>query len=107
MNTINIAVIGCGWVCEKVHLPALARDPRVHIAGVYDSVDAKAEELAGRFNVPMFRDLDALLRSDADTVLITTPPRPHYALIKASLLAGKNVICESPSPSRMKMRPMS
>jgi predicted dehydrogenase len=96
MDSVNIAVIGCGWVCEKVHLPALAQDPRVHIAGVYDSVDARAVELAERFSVPRFNDLDALLKSDADAVLITTPPTSHYKLIKGCLLAGKNVVCEKP-----------
>ena len=96
MDSVNIAVIGCGWVCEKVHLPALALDPRVHIAGVYASVDVRTAELAERFSVPRFNDLDALLKSDANAVLITTPPTSHYNVIKSCLLAGKNVVCEKP-----------
>jgi len=48
MSALGIAVIGCGWVCEKVHLPALAGDSPVRIAGVYDSVDARAADAKAR-----------------------------------------------------------
>ena len=77
-------------------MPVLVGDLRVRIEGVYNRVDARATEFAQRFDTCAFHDLGALLGSDAGTVLITTPPSSHYALIKACLLAGMNVVCEKP-----------
>ena len=75
---------------------AHSEDSRVGITGAYDSVDARATEFAQRFDTCAYHDLGALLSSDADTVLITTPPSSHYALIKACPLAGMSVVCENP-----------
>lgn len=37
-----------------------------------------------------------LREAELDAVVISTPTRLHYEMVKAALLAGKNVLCEKP-----------
>jgi scyllo-inositol 2-dehydrogenase (NADP+) len=44
---------------------------------------------------------EALLATDVELVIITTPPESHYSLVKAALNAGKHVVCEKPFTSTL------
>ena len=91
---IDIAILGCGWVCEAVHLPALVGHPDVEITGIYDSSAHRATEMSKKFGIRRFASAEDLLQSPADAVLIATPPSSHFRLIRAALHANKNVVCE-------------
>ena len=48
------------------------------------------------------RDLDAVLVDPAiEAVVIATPPQTHHALVKRALEAGKHVLVEKPSATRL------
>lgn len=66
----------------------------VTISGVYTQDDSDfSEEL---HHLPVYTDKLEELFEISDAVYIASHPTKHYELIKAALLAGKHVLCESP-----------
>jgi predicted dehydrogenase len=96
-KTINVGVVGCGyWGPNLVrnlrqlpdcHLKVLCdtnRQRLAHMRQVYPEVAGTTEY--------------ATLLNDAglDAIVIATPVRHHYAMAKASLMAGKHTFIEKP-----------
>jgi predicted dehydrogenase len=97
MDTINVAIIGSGFM-GAAHMDALRRVPGVNVVAVA-SIDApRARELADQFGVPhVLEDWRALLdRPDVHAVHNCTPNNLHYAVNKALIEAGKHVLSEKP-----------
>ncbi len=92
---VKISVIGFGRIMELVHLPLIKRVDNLAITGIYD-VTPERLALAEKRKFPTYSELDAMLASDADVVLVATPPSLHYAHAKQALEAGKHVLVEKP-----------
>ncbi|MGH9491202.1 MAG: Gfo/Idh/MocA family protein [Terriglobales bacterium] len=90
----SIGLIGAGEVAT-LHAGLLAADPRVHLAGVYDTAPERAEAFARRFGMIARPSLDALL-DNAGAVYICSPNTTHAELALAALAAGRHVFCEKP-----------
>lgn len=99
------ALIGCGNIAVRGHLPAFQGDPvlrdRARIVALVDVADprpASPDVLAG---MEYFRDLDALLgHGGIDFVDICAPPAAHAAAIEAAARAGLHILCEKPLTDR-------
>ena len=97
MRIAKIGIIGTGHISEiycenltKVHA-------NTEIIAVADVNRAAAEAKAAKWNIPYVLTVEELLaREDIDIVVNLTPPKNHYEIIKASLLAGKHVFTEKP-----------
>ena len=94
MAMSRVAVVGCGYwgknLVRNFHLLGA-------LAMVVDSTEegrAKARELAP--DVPIDADIEAILASDVQGIVIATPAETHYALAKRALLANKDVFVEKP-----------
>jgi len=90
----QVAVIGCGYwgknLVRNFHqLGALAL-----VADATEAGRAKARELAPDASIA--DDIQAVLDSDVEGVVIATPAETHYGLVKRALLAGKDVFVEKP-----------
>ncbi|WP_150267071.1 Gfo/Idh/MocA family protein [Paenibacillus tepidiphilus] len=97
MNTINIGLIGCGWIMEKAHVPVLASIEGVEIKAVYDIPDTNAAEFGNKHGIPhVFTDFDEFLDSDITAVIIASPNYTHVDYTRQALLKGKHVLCEKP-----------
>ncbi len=97
----GIAVVGCGNVSVRYHLPAYARIPdRVRVVALADvSAERLAEAVAayGGSDIVTASDWrDVVTRPDVDIVDIATPPRLHAEIAAAAAAAGKHVLCEKP-----------
>ena len=59
---------------------------------------ARTAQRAARVGVPSaFTSLtEALTRTDADAVVVATPPNTHAELVLEAVAAGKHVVCEKP-----------
>ncbi len=94
MTQVRAGVIGAG-VFGGHHASKYAAHPDVALVGVHDPDDERARALAGRFDVALFYDVDALIEA-VDVVTIASPARTHGALARQALLAGKHVLVEKP-----------
>ena len=97
MKRLKTAVIGTGFM-GKVHLEALRRVENVDVIAVAGRQLEPAKKMAEAFNVPAaLDDYHELLKDpELDAVHICTPNASHFPIAKASLEAGKNILCEKP-----------
>lgn len=98
MNTLDIGVVGAGWVVDK-HLRAIAElDDRVRVAAICDPDINRAKALAEAFNVSHVFDhyIDLVQMNQINTVLLATPTMLHADMSVAAARAGKHVVCEKP-----------
>lgn len=103
MQTLRIAIIGCGAIAEK-HVSSIAEvGEEATVTALCDVSEERLEQFAlpdGRRRFPgarLFTDFDKLLsHSDADLVVIATSSDSHAALTLKALRAGKHVLAEKP-----------
>ena len=89
----RICMLGCGTI-GAVHAKNLRWRAELYFC-------SRSRVSAHRFNVKfkgrgIFDDLEAMLESDVDAVVIASPPEHHKDQIVASLQAGKAVLVEKP-----------
>jgi scyllo-inositol 2-dehydrogenase (NADP+) len=96
MGKMKLGIAGFGRIVELVHIPMIRGFEQLEIAGVFDITPSR-KEMASKRNLNTFETYDDLLRSDADLVLIATPPDSHFSLASRALEAGKNVLLEKPA----------
>ena len=94
-----IAVIGCGRIANKQHLPALSKIDEVRIKYACDLIPEKAEKAKADF--PKIENVItdyhvALDDPEVDAVYVLTPNFAHYTITMDALKAGKHVFCEKP-----------
>ena len=95
--SLGIAVIGLGhWGPNYVRVFGSMAETRMVAA-----VDVEAscrDRIQARYpSVACFSDIqEALDNEEVDAVVVATPTTTHYESVKASLQAGKHVLCEKP-----------
>lgn len=95
--TVRIAVVGCGAIARRAHLPALKRAGAEVVAFASRtpaSARAAADEWGGGEVTEDWRS--AVSRDDVDAVDICTPNRLHVEMAVAAAEAGKHVLVEKP-----------
>lgn len=92
---IKLGIVGFGRIVELVHLPLIKRLPEIEVSGVHDITEQR-QALAAKRGFHTLDSLDELLASDADIILVSTPPNSHYAIANQALRSGKHVIIEKP-----------
>ncbi len=95
--SVRVAMIGCGNIGVKGHLPAYAELPSASLVAVCDAVPARANSIANMTGATPYTQLSELLaREDVDAVDICTPPWTHAVLAIEAAEAGKHILCEKP-----------
>ena len=96
IRDIKAAVVGTGFI-GVVHVEALRR-LGIEVAGIVGSTPERAAEKARTAGLPApYPSFEAMLEDPAvEVVHLTTPNRLHYEQVKATLAAGKHVVCEKP-----------
>lgn len=95
---LRVGVIGAGAIAQVAHLPVLARLKEVQLVGICDNDLAKAQAVAGRFQVEaVYDDIEDLL-ADARpaAVAVCTPNHLHEIHVHTAVSAGVHVLCERP-----------
>jgi predicted dehydrogenase len=97
MQTINVAVIGSGFM-GAAHIDGLRRVPGVNVAAISSIDQPRAEELARYFAIPhVLPDWRAILdHPEIVAVHNCTPNNLHFEVNRALLEAGKHVLSEKP-----------
>lgn len=99
MNKLRAAVIGCGLIAQRRHLPGFLRlRKNISICAVCDSNPDIARNVARKFGVHhAYSDLQGLLsREKPDIVDVCTPPQTHTSIAIESMENGCHVLLEKP-----------
>ncbi len=93
----RIGVCGLGVVAGYGHLPAIAGDPRLRLAAVYDPLPGRADDVARRFSAEFATDdEDTFFARDLDAVVVCSPLGAHKANVLRAAERGFHVLCEKP-----------
>jgi len=97
-GTLGILLVGAGWFARTHHLPNLARQDRLRLAGVVSGTGANARQTAEKGGAAFAgTDLaEALARPEVDAVLLATRHHLHVPQTVAAIEAGKHVLVEKP-----------
>ena len=96
---MRVAVIGCGGMALKGHLPAWQAENHDIVAAV-DPTPARLEifrDAAGLDEDACAAEPSAVFaRSDVQAVVVATPPAFRPSIVVAALNSGKHVLAEKP-----------
>ena len=94
---ISIGIIGCGhW--GPNHIRNFMRSSQARVDRCADLSRARLEAIEAQYpGMRVTEDYRELLSDDGiDAVVVATPTATHFEIVRASLLAGKDVLCEKP-----------
>jgi predicted dehydrogenase len=97
-DSIKWGMIGCGSVTEVKSGPAFSKVSNSELFAVASRNHLKAEDYAGRHNIPRWHKTPGELIDDPDVnaIYIATPPDAHLTYAVQSVRAGKPVYIEKP-----------
>lgn len=95
-DVLRLGVVGAGRISQVAHLPAATKADGVRLTALCDASSELAHQVASRYGVPAYTDIDEMLEADVDAVLIATPDRSHVSLCQRALRAGKHTLVEKP-----------
>ena len=96
---LPVGVIGVGALGQH-HARHLANLDEVHLVGVYDSDDSRAETVANSLDTRAFGEMDDLL-SEIEAVTIAVPTPAHAEIGLRALRQGVPVLMEKPLASTL------
>jgi len=101
IHTINMGVVGAGSFAAFA-VRAFLQVTGVNLIAVADVDPNAAKDLADKYDAMAYPDLEKMLQNESiDLIYIATPPFLHHLQSKASLVAGKHVICEKPAALKL------
>jgi threonine dehydrogenase-like Zn-dependent dehydrogenase len=94
----GILLVGAGWFARTYHLPNLASQSNLTLAGVVSGTGANARQIAEKAGASFAgTDLEeGLSQPGVDAVLICTHHHLHVPQIVTAVRAGKHVLVEKP-----------
>lgn len=95
---LRVAMIGCGAIGQRRHIPEAFANPHVDLVALVDPKPGRAEEVAAQFGKPKtFTDHRAMLAAiKPDVVIVGTPNAVHAPQTIDALDAGAHVLVEKP-----------
>ena len=97
-TSVKVGLIGCGWVTETLHLPALRGVRAVDVVAVADGDPDRLKRVADRFQIQRrYTDYLALLDDPAiEAVGVWLPSDRQVEVAQAVLTAGKHLFIDKP-----------
>lgn len=96
MNSINVAVIGCGYWGPNL-IRNLVDLPQTNLVAVADKREDRLSHISALYpQVQMISDYRLLFQMGIDAVVVATPPASHFAIARDCLEHGLNVLVEKP-----------
>ena len=94
---INWGIAGCGRYAEHTFLPTLTFLRKSVLRSLYSHKIARAKELAEKSGAAgYFDNYDKFLKSDINSVFISSVNADHHEQVIKAAEAGKNILCEKP-----------
>ncbi len=96
MKRFRTAIIGCGAISEKKHIPAAIKLPEIDLIALVDQNLGRAEGLASKLGIKIYhKDLHEVLDA-IDLAIVATPNSSHAQISCECLKRGIHVLCEKP-----------
>jgi predicted dehydrogenase len=105
MSKIKIGLIACGKIARCHHVPEMLKlANKAEITALYDVKKSAAKSLKKELSLDskIYDSIDALLQSDVDAVIISTPNNSHCQFTMQAIKAGKHVLVEKPMAVNLK-----
>jgi predicted dehydrogenase len=89
--TFAIAIVGLGKIAHDQHIPTIEGSKAFELV-------AAASRSASAYDVPVFSDIDELLRCGIriDAITMSQPPQARFMAAAKAIQAGKHVLLEKP-----------
>ena len=104
-SRIDVAVVGAGAFGHnhaRVYHELEQQGEAVHLAAIVDADSARADAVAGEFNVRAFGSIEQLLTwNEIKAASIAVPTRDHVKVARPLLEAGVDVLVEKPIASTL------
>lgn len=94
MVPIKLGLIGTGHM-GQYHVNVATGISAYEVAGIYDANQERAREVADRFRVPLFAEIDSLIQA-SDAVVVAVPTVSHFQVARKALELGRHVLVEKP-----------
>lgn len=104
MGKLKVGLIGCGKIAQCHHATELLKlGKKAAITALFDLKAENAEKLKrdNSLDATIHGSVEALLASDVDAVVISTPNSSHCELTLQALAAGKHVLVEKPMAAKL------
>lgn len=97
MSKIKVAVIGCGAIAQRRHVPEYANNEQVELVAFADPKIERAQEMADTHGGKAYASYEEILANEKiDAVSICTPNYLHAPMTIAFADAGVHVLVEKP-----------
>jgi predicted dehydrogenase len=96
---LKIGVFGVGHL-GKFHLNNWKDIKDTEIVGFYDPSDEASKEVAEKYQLSRFLDIDTLLNA-CDAIDVVAPTNYHFALCEKAIKKGKHIFVEKPLANTM------
>lgn len=96
---LKIGVFGTGHL-GKFHLNNWKEIPGIELVGFYDPNDATATEVAGKYGLRRFTNIDELIDA-CDAVDVVTPTQYHFGICEKAIKKSRHVFVEKPMAHTM------
>ena len=93
---MRLALIGCGKVTERFHLPVALARPEVHVAAMVDPDEARAAELAAQAEGAVALRDPSGLAGQVDAAIVAAPHHLHADIACSLFEQGIHVLVEKP-----------
>lgn len=96
-SIVKIGIMGCGWIADFAHLPALSQIEKVKVEALFDIQSGRGKSLGEKWKVSkVYSDMNEFFDSGIDAVIIATPNATHVPFSLEALKRGIHVLCEKP-----------
>ena len=92
---MRIGLLGAGRI-GAFHAETITGIPAVSGVVIHDSDPRRARAVADKFGAEHAKDVDGLLGSGIDGLVVATPTDTHAGLVRAGARAGVPIFCEKP-----------
>ncbi|MFY1633818.1 Gfo/Idh/MocA family protein [Solwaraspora sp. WMMB335] len=92
---LRFGLFGTGYWAVHTHAAALTAHPAVELAGVWGRDRSRTEAVASQYDVPPYREVDALL-ADVDAVAVALPPDVQADIALRAAAAGRHLLLDKP-----------
>lgn len=96
MKKLKLAIIGCGAIAQKVHLPVAVLSDQIEVTVLVDKFLPRARDLADKYSVPAVADDYRNVIGKVDAVIVALPHHLHAPVTIDLLQHGIHTFVEKP-----------